>query len=133
MELFFSGWNFFSEKQIFFSIFKEVFTHRDRGDNRSTHYPGNWIVSVRVRTEHPVHPLLYLSISKQLVDSHDGLINCWLISKVPYQQLLDDKELIVDKVVLINKQPYNQSYALRVECVCSNSMQQHSWSLVVRS
>ena len=24
---------------------------------------------------------------------------------VPYQQLLDDKELIVDKVVLINKQP----------------------------
>ncbi len=61
-----------------------MFTHRDRGGNRSTHYPGNWIVSVRVRTEHPVQPLLYLSI-------HDGLIN-W--------------ELIVDKVVLINKDPY---------------------------
>jgi hypothetical protein len=42
-----------------------------------------------------------------LVDSHDGLINCWLISKSPYQQLVDDKELIVDKVVLINKHPYN--------------------------
>ena len=41
-----------------------------------------------------------------MVDSHDGLINCWLISKSPYQQLVDDKELIVDKVVLINKQPY---------------------------
>jgi hypothetical protein len=35
------------------------------GGNRSTHYPGNWIVSVRVRTEHPVQPLLYLSISKR--------------------------------------------------------------------
>ncbi len=32
---------------------------------------------------------------------------CWLISKSPYQQLVDDKELIVDKVVLINKHPYN--------------------------
>jgi len=42
----------------------------------STHYPGKWIVSVRVRT---------------------------------YQQLVDDKELIVDKVVLINKdRPYQQ-------------------------
>jgi len=29
-----------------------------------------------------------------------------LISKSPYQQLVDDKELIVDKVVLINKHPY---------------------------
>jgi hypothetical protein len=29
-----------------------------------------------------------------------------LISKSPYQQLVDDKELIVDKVVLINKDPY---------------------------
>jgi hypothetical protein len=58
---------FFSEKQksrsnIFFNF--QVFTHRDRGVNRSTHYPGNWIVSVRVRTEHPVQPLLYLPISK---------------------------------------------------------------------
>ena len=56
---------FLWEKQksspIFFSI---VFIHRDRGGNRSTHYPGKWIVSVRVRTEHPVQPLLYLSISK---------------------------------------------------------------------
>ncbi len=55
------------------------------GGNRSTHYPGKWIVSVRVRTEHPVQPLLYLSISKpyQLSSSdppvstvgwyHDGL------------------------------------------------------------
>jgi hypothetical protein len=32
--------------------------------NRSTHYPGNWIVSVSVRTEYPVQPFLYLSISK---------------------------------------------------------------------
>ena len=36
---------------------------------------------------------------------HDGLINSWLISKSPYQQLVDDKELIVDKVVLSNKDP----------------------------
>jgi hypothetical protein len=32
--------------------------------NRNTHYPGTWIVTVRVRTDHPVQPLLYLSISK---------------------------------------------------------------------
>ena len=43
---------------------------------------------------------------QQLVDSTDGLINSWLISKNPYQQSIDDKELIVDKVVLINKEPY---------------------------
>ena len=36
-----------------------------------------------------------------------GLINSWLISKSPYQQLVVDKELIVDKVVLINKDPYS--------------------------
>ena len=59
-------------------------THRDRGGNRSTHYPGKWIVSVCVRTEHPVQPC-----------------------KSPYQHLVDDKELIVDKVVLINKDPYS--------------------------
>ncbi len=35
----------------------------------------------------------------------NGLINSWLISKSPYQQLVVDKELIVDKVVLINKDP----------------------------
>ena len=29
-----------------------------------------------------------------------------MISKSPYQQLVVDKELIVDKVVLINKDPY---------------------------
>ncbi len=40
-------------------------THRDRGDHRNTHYPGKWIVSFRVRTDHPVQPLLYLSISKR--------------------------------------------------------------------
>ncbi len=39
-------------------------THRDRGGNRNTHYPGKWIVSVCLRTEYPVQPLLYLSISK---------------------------------------------------------------------
>ncbi len=43
---------------------------------------------------------------QQLVDSTDGLINSWLIRKSPYQQLVVDKELIVDKVVLINKDPY---------------------------
>jgi len=39
----------------------------------------------------------------------DGLINSWLISKNknPYQQSIDDKELTVDKVVLINKDPYS--------------------------
>ena len=39
--------------------------------------------------------------------SPTGLVprNSWLISKSPYQQLVDDKELIVDKVVLINKEP----------------------------
>jgi hypothetical protein len=42
---------------------------------------------------------------QQLVDSTDGLINSWLIRKSPYQQLVVDKELIVDKVVLINKDP----------------------------
>jgi hypothetical protein len=41
-----------------------------------------------------------------LVDTTDGLINSWLIRKSPYQQLVVDKELIVDKVVLINKEPY---------------------------
>ena len=40
---------------------------------------------------------------QQVVDITDGLINSWLISKNPYQQSIDDKELIVDKVVLINK------------------------------
>ncbi len=30
-----------------------------------------------------------------------------MISKSPYLQLVDDKELIVDKVVLINKDPYH--------------------------
>ena len=30
----------------------------------------------------------------------------WLISKNPYQQSIDEKELIVDKVVLINKEPW---------------------------
>jgi hypothetical protein len=44
---------------------------------------------------------------QQLVDTTDGLINSWLIRKSPYQQLVVDKELIVDKVVLINKDPYN--------------------------
>ena len=42
---------------------------------------------------------------QQLVDTTDGLINSWLIRKSPYQQLVVDKELIVDKVVLINKEP----------------------------
>ncbi len=58
---------FFSEKQksIFSNFFFNfLFTQRDRGGNGSTQYPGKWIVSVRVRTEHPVQPLLYLSISK---------------------------------------------------------------------
>ena len=42
---------------------------------------------------------------QQLVDSTDvSLINSWLIRKSPYQQLVVDKELIVDKVVLINKE-----------------------------
>ena len=34
-------------------------------------------------------------------------MNSWLISKSPYQQLVVDKELIVDKVVLMNKDPYD--------------------------
>jgi hypothetical protein len=36
-----------------------------------------------------------------------GLINSWLISQNPYQQSIADNELIVDKVVLINKEPYD--------------------------
>ncbi len=58
---------FFSEKQKSNQIFCVTLIHydRDRGGNRSTHYPGNWIVSVCVRTEHPVQPLLCLSISKR--------------------------------------------------------------------
>jgi hypothetical protein len=42
---------------------------------------------------------------KKSLISFLGLINSWLISKSPYQQLVDDKELIVDEVVLINKEP----------------------------
>ncbi len=57
------GWkkNFQKNKKLV--KFSSV-THRDRGDNRNTHYPGKWIVSVCVKTEYPVQPLLYLSISK---------------------------------------------------------------------
>jgi hypothetical protein len=44
--------------------FHSVHYDRDRGYNRRTHYPGKWIFSVRVRTEYPVQPLQYLSISK---------------------------------------------------------------------
>ncbi len=43
-----SNVNFFFEKQKSSQIF--TVTHRDRGNNRNTHYPGNWIVSIRVRT-----------------------------------------------------------------------------------
>ena len=56
-----------------------------RGGNRSTHYPRKWIVSVRrVRTEHPVQPLLYLSISKpyQLSSTDPRAINGELISRM---------------------------------------------------
>ena len=67
--------NFFSQKQ------KVVqFSQCDRGGNRSTHYPGNWIVSVRVRTEHPVQPLLYLSIPN-VINYHQQTLQ--------YQQLVD--------------------------------------------
>ncbi len=38
-------------------------TNRDRG-GIGTHYPGKWLVSVSVRTEERVQPLLHLSISK---------------------------------------------------------------------
>jgi hypothetical protein len=54
-------WKKNSKKKIKSS---QILGNRDRGGNRSTHYPGKWIVSVRVRTDHPVQPLLYLSISK---------------------------------------------------------------------
>ena len=57
-------------------------THRDRGGNRSTHYPGKWIVSLCVRTEHPVQPLLYLSISKPYHDNYHQ-------QTLQYQQLVD--------------------------------------------
>jgi hypothetical protein len=48
-----------------------------------------------------------LSISKpyQLSSTDPRAVNSWLISKNPYQQSIDDKKLIVDKVVLINKEP----------------------------
>jgi hypothetical protein len=73
-----------------------VFTHRDRGGNRITHYPGfPNLINYHQQT------LQY----QQLVDSTDGLINSWLIRKSPHQQLVVDKELIVDKIVLINKDP----------------------------
>jgi hypothetical protein len=45
---------------------------------------------------------------QQLVDSTDGLINSFLITKNPDQQSIPDKELIFDKVVLINKEPQVQ-------------------------
>ena len=62
-----------------------------QGGNRSTHYPGKWFVSVRVRTEDPVQPLLYLSISKpyQLSSTDPRAINSWLIARWSYQQLVD--------------------------------------------
>jgi len=83
-------------------VFSSLFPIFGRGGNRSTHYPGKWVVSVCPRTDHPVQPLLYLSISKpyqlssiisrpsncqqlcyKLVDITDGLINSWLIQRVP--------------------------------------------------
>ena len=62
-----------------------------------------------VRTEEWVEPFLYLSNSKSY--QHDGLINSLLIGQNPYhcQQSIPDNELIVDKVVLINKEPYHPS------------------------
>jgi hypothetical protein len=80
------------------------------GGNSNTHYPGKWLVSVRVRTEERVQPLLYLSISKSyqlsstdsplstVDNTGDGLINSWLINQNPCQQSIADNELIVDKV-----------------------------------
>ncbi len=62
-----------------------------RGGNRNTHYPGKWIVSVSVRTDHPVQLLLYLSISKpyQTIINRPSSISTWLISGWSYQQLVD--------------------------------------------
>jgi hypothetical protein len=37
-------------------------SHRDRGGDGSTHYPGKWIVSLCVRTEHPVQPDTTLTV-----------------------------------------------------------------------
>ena len=64
--------------------------------------------------------LLYLSRSKScqlsFTDSplstvgwqYDGLFNSWLVGQNPYQQsITDNGGLIVDKVVLINKDPYD--------------------------
>jgi hypothetical protein len=51
-----------------------------------------------------------LVVDKELIVDKVVLINknSWLISKTTYQQLVVDKELIVDKVVLINKEPYGK-------------------------
>jgi hypothetical protein len=60
--------------------------------------------------EDPVQPLLYCicqfpNLINYHPQAHDGPTNSWLISKNPYQQSIADKELIFDKVVLINKEP----------------------------
>ena len=66
-------------------------TQRDRGGIGAHIHPGKWFVSVRVRTEDPVQPLLYLSISKpyQLSSTDPHVINSWLIARWSYQQLVD--------------------------------------------
>ena len=77
-----------------------VFECEDRG---SSPYSSTLPVFVNFQTLSTIHrPSIY----QQLVDTTMGFINSWLISKNPYQQSIGDKELIVDNVVLINKDPY---------------------------
>ena len=88
-------------------------THRDRG-GIGTHIIQEWIVSVSVRTEERVQPLLHLSIPnlinyrpQTLRCQHFfclALINSRWICQDPYQQSIVDNELMVDNVVLVNKE-----------------------------
>ena len=59
------------------SQFFHIETQRDRGGIGVHIHPGKWVVSVCVRTEDPVQPLLYLSISKphQLSSTDPRVIN----------------------------------------------------------
>ena len=59
-----------------------------------------------------------------LINYHQQTLqyHSWLISKNPYQQVIDDKELIVDKVVLINKDPYVKAHQGKINPVQSEGI-----------
>ena len=63
---------------------------------------------------------------------NDGLINScfWLIKILTNQQVITDDELIVDKVVLINKEPYRPPLDVKRLCVCVCVCEEGIWSSI---